>query len=38
MVATEWGGTSRMGEGERTGRVLMVDVHTPSAGKPERAA
>jgi sugar lactone lactonase YvrE len=32
MVATEWGGTSRMGEGQRTGQVLMVDVHTPSVG------
>ena len=38
MVATEWSGTSRMGEGERTGQVLMVDVHAPSASKPESAA
>jgi sugar lactone lactonase YvrE len=33
MVATEWSGTSRMGEGERTGQVLMIDVPTPSASR-----
>jgi sugar lactone lactonase YvrE len=33
MVATKWGGTSRMGEGERTGQVLMVEVDRPSAGR-----
>jgi sugar lactone lactonase YvrE len=34
MVATEWRGTSNMGEGERTGQVLTIEAPAPSAVTP----
>ncbi len=34
IVAAEWGGPASIGDGERTGRVVSVDVGAPGAGWP----
>jgi sugar lactone lactonase YvrE len=35
LVATEWGGTERVGDGTRTGQLLTVEAPAPGAGWPQ---